>query len=90
MIRADADVAVIGSGFAGSLTALILTRMGLRVILLDKTRHPRFAIGESSTPAADLVLASLCDRYDLPLLKPLCKYGTWQRECPQFACGLKR
>jgi FADH2 O2-dependent halogenase len=90
MIRADADVAVIGSGFAGSLTALILTRLGLRVVVVDKARHPRFAIGESSTPAADMVLANLCDRYNLEALKPLCKYGTWQRRYPEIACGLKR
>jgi FADH2 O2-dependent halogenase len=90
MTRADADVAIIGSGFAGSLTALILTRLGLRVVVIDKARHPRFAIGESSTPAADMVLANLCDRYDLGALRPLCKYGTWQRRYPGIACGLKR
>jgi FADH2 O2-dependent halogenase len=86
----DTDVAVIGSGFAGSLIALILAKLGLRVVVLDKARHPRFAIGESSTPAADFVLASLCERYGLDGLRPLCKYGSWQRELPGIACGLKR
>lgn len=86
----DADVAVIGSGFAGSLMALILAKLGLRVVVLDKARHPRFAIGESSTPAADFVLASLCDRYGLEGLRPLCKFGSWQHELPGIACGLKR
>ena len=56
MRRADADIAIIGSSFAGSLLAQILNAMGLRVVMLDRGRHPRFAIGESSTPAADLVL----------------------------------
>ena len=90
MSRTDADVAVIGSGFAGSLMALILTRLGLRVVVIDKARHPRFAVGESSTPAADMVLARLCDNYGLDALLPLCKYGTWQRTYPHIACGLKR
>lgn len=90
MRRVETDVVVIGSSFAGSLTALILRRMGIDVVLIDRQRHPRFAIGESSTPAADLVLADLCDRYDLPRLKPLAKYGTWRDTHPELRCGLKR
>ena len=50
----DADVAIVGSGFAGSLTALALRRQGRSVVLLERGRHPRFAIGESSTPLANL------------------------------------
>ena len=49
-IRIDTDVAVIGSGFGGSLTALALRARGQRVVLIERGRHPRFAIGESSTP----------------------------------------
>ncbi len=86
----DCDVIVLGSGFGGSLTALLLSRIGLRPVLIDRGRHPRFAIGESSTPVADLVLSDLCERYDLPRLKPLAKYGTWQRTYPELRCGLKR
>jgi FADH2 O2-dependent halogenase len=51
--RLDTDVAVVGSGFAGSLVALALTRRGRRVVLVERLRHPRFAIGESSTPLAN-------------------------------------
>lgn len=90
MIDETADVAVIGSGFGGSLAALVLSRLGLRVILVDRAAHPRFAIGESSTPVADLVLGDLTDRYDLPRLAPLAKYGTWQAAYPHLGCGLKR
>jgi FADH2 O2-dependent halogenase len=54
--RIDADVAIVGSGFAGSLTALALLRRGQRVALVERGRHPRFAIGESSTPLANLLL----------------------------------
>ena len=83
----DADVAVVGSGFAGSLIALALTKRGRRVVLVERGRHPRFAIGESSTPLANLLLEELADRYDLPRIRTFSKWGTWQREHPGVACG---
>ncbi|HEX5106028.1 MAG TPA: FAD-dependent oxidoreductase [Pirellulaceae bacterium] len=86
----DCDVAVIGAGFAGSLLALIARRLGLRVVLLERDRHPRFAIGESSTPLANLLLEELADRYELPELLPFVKWGAWQRDRPEISCGLKR
>ena len=90
MIREAADVAIVGSGFAGSLMALILERQGRRVILLERGCHPRFAIGESSTPLTNLMLEDLCRRYGLPRLAPLCKYGSWREQYPDLVCGLKR
>jgi tetracycline 7-halogenase / FADH2 O2-dependent halogenase len=84
------DVAVVGSGFGGSLTALALRRRGKSVVLLERGRHPRFAIGESSTPLANLLLEELADRYDLPRIRPLSKWGTWRRSYPDVACGRKR
>lgn len=90
MTRVDADVAIVGSGFAGSLTALCLLRRGKRVVMVERGRHPRFAIGESSTPLANLLIEELADRYDLPRLRPFSKWGTWQRTRPEVACGLKR
>jgi FADH2 O2-dependent halogenase len=86
----DADVAIIGSGFAGALTALILRRQGRSVALLERGRHPRFAIGESTTPITNLVLEELADRWDLPRLRPFSKWGTWRAAYPEVACGLKR
>jgi tetracycline 7-halogenase / FADH2 O2-dependent halogenase len=90
MIRESVDVLVIGAGFAGSLTALLLQRIGRSVVLVDRGRHPRFAIGESSTPLADLALQSLAEEYDLPQFLPLCKYGTWKQQRPELTCGQKR
>ena len=90
MSRADFDVAVLGSGFAGSLAAILCRRAGRSVILIERGAHPRFAIGESSSPLANLLLESLCDRYDLPRIRPLSAWGSWQRERPEIACGLKR
>jgi tetracycline 7-halogenase / FADH2 O2-dependent halogenase len=90
MIKLDVDVAIVGSGFGGSLTALLLSRVGLSSVLIDRAAHPRFAIGESSTPNADLVLLELAREYDLPRIAPLAKYGTWKRTYPEIVCGLKR
>jgi FADH2 O2-dependent halogenase len=89
-MRVDADVAVVGSGFAGSLTALALRRIGRTVALVERGCHPRFAIGESSTPLANLLLEELADRYDLPRIRVFSKWGAWQRSRPDVAGGLKR
>jgi FADH2 O2-dependent halogenase len=84
------DLAIIGSGFGGSLTAMIARRLGLSVLLLERGTHPRFAIGESTSPLTNLLLEQLARRYDLPRLVPLTEYGKWQRSYPEIACGLKR
>ena len=84
------DVAVVGSGFAGSLAALLARRAGRSVVLIERGEHPRFAIGESSSPLANLLLEELADRYDLPRIRPLAAWGTWQRSYPEIGCGLKR
>jgi len=90
-MRVDAfDIAVIGSGFAGSLMAMIARRLNRSVVLIEKGSHPRFAIGESSTPLANLILEELAQRYDLPRVVPLTKWGTWQEHYPELGCGLKR
>lgn len=88
--RIDADVAVVGSGFSGSLTALALCHLGRRVALIERGRHPRFAIGESSTPLANLLIEELADRYELPGVKVFSKWGTWQAARPEIAGGVKR
>jgi FADH2 O2-dependent halogenase len=89
-MRVEADIAIVGSGFAGSLVALALRRLGRTVVLVERGRHPRFAIGESSTPLANLLLEELADRYDLPQIRVFSKWGTWQRSRPDVGGGLKR
>jgi len=90
LLSADYEIAVIGSGFAGSLLATIARRLGKSVVLLERGKHPRFAIGESSTPLSNLLLEELSTRYDLPKIAPLSKWGTWQEAYPEVGCGLKR
>lgn len=84
------DAVILGSGFSGSLLGWILAARGMRVAVLDARRHPRFAIGESSTPAADLLLARLAARHGLSALAPLAAYGSWQATYPHLGCGKKR
>lgn len=90
MSKQHFQIAVAGSGFAGSLMAMVVHRLGFSTVLIERGRHPRFAIGESSTPLANLLLEEISVAYDLPCVRPLCKWGTWQKQFPQLACGLKR
>ena len=84
------DVAIIGSGFAGSVLARILNRQGKKVLLLERETHPRFSLGESSTPLAGLCLERLAKRWDLPDLRDLATYGRWMDRLPHLRRGLKR
>ena len=76
----DVDVAIVGSGFSGALCALALRQLGRSVALIERGRHPRFAIGESTTPLTNLLLEELADRYELPHVRSFSKWGTWQRD----------
>ncbi len=89
-MKSDFDLAIIGSGFSGSLLAMIARRTHASVALLDRGAHPRFAIGEATSPMMNLIIGQVADRYDLPRLKPLTAWGEWQRSYPQLVCGLKR
>ncbi len=84
------DILIAGAGFAGSLTALVLHKQGFKVCLLEKGQHPRFAIGESSTPVTDMILRDLSVKYNLPWLYDFSRYGSWQLSHPEIVCGLKR
>lgn len=86
----DFDIAILGSGFSGSITALVVRRIGLRPIVIDSATHPRFAIGESSTPIAGMLLRDLGRRHSLPVLESISRYGDWKRELPEVRCGRKR
>jgi FADH2 O2-dependent halogenase len=84
------DLVIVGSGFGGSVMAMVARRLGLSVVLLEQGMHPRMAIGESTTPLSNLLLERISATYDLPRLASLAKWGSWQRTYPQIACGLKR
>ena len=50
--RADSSpqVIVIGGGPAGSSVSTVLAQQGVRVVLFERERFPRFHIGESLIP----------------------------------------
>ncbi len=84
------DIAIIGAGFAGSILAHIMATHGRSVALIDAVDHPRFAIGESSTPIADKLLQRLAQKHGIDTLAQLSTYASWQSSHPELACGLKR
>lgn len=52
------DIVIIGSGIAGSISAAILAKHGLKTLILDAGQHPRFSIGEAMPPRAACSCAS--------------------------------
>ncbi|MYF95240.1 MAG: FAD-dependent oxidoreductase [Holophagales bacterium] len=91
MIAAERrEIVIAGGGFAGSILARALHAEGRDVLLLERGRHPRFALGESSTPLANLALERLAVRYGFDDLWDLAAHGRWRRRLPEVGRGLKR
>jgi geranylgeranyl reductase family protein len=66
------DVIVIGGGPAGSATALLLSRSGYKVALLDQATFPRDKVcGEFISPAADAILERLGVLSEIEALSPV-------------------
>ncbi|HJP86647.1 MAG TPA: tryptophan 7-halogenase [Gemmatimonadaceae bacterium] len=89
-MRSSCEIAIVGSGFAGSLLARVLAVLGYDVALLERGTHPRFAIGESSTPLANLSLERIGIRYGLDDCYQLATHGRWLKHFPHLERGLKR
>src|SRR3989454_1740784 len=53
------DVVVIGGGPAGSTSSALIAQQGLRVVLFEREKFPRFHIGESLIPETYWVLKRL-------------------------------
>ena len=62
------DIAIIGSGIAGSTLGAILARQGLKVIIFESNSHPKFAIGESMILETSEIMRSMAQFYDVPEL----------------------
>ena len=83
-------VVIVGSGFAGSILARVARVAGHDVTLVERGSHPRFALGESSTPLAAIALERLAARYGLDDLHALAACGRWSARLPELRRGLKR
>jgi flavin-dependent dehydrogenase len=58
-VPTEADVVVVGGGPAGATAATLMAQQGLRVVLFERERFPRFHIGESLIPETYWVLKRL-------------------------------
>ena len=65
-IQTEFDIAIIGSGIAGSALGAILARQGQRVVIFEAKSHPRFAIGESLILETSEMMRALAHFYDVP------------------------
>jgi FADH2 O2-dependent halogenase len=83
------DVAILGSGIAGSMLGAILARQGRRVLLLDRGEHPRFALGESTVPHTSMLMRILGDRFSVPEIKHCSAFESLRRKVTS-SCGIKR
>ncbi|WP_433889043.1 NAD(P)/FAD-dependent oxidoreductase [Streptomyces sp. CA-111067] len=72
--RPTYDVAILGSGIAGSMLGAILAQGGASVLLIDADSHPKFAIGESTIPYTLVTLRTIAERYNVPEIKTLATF----------------
>ncbi|MEM7314856.1 MAG: tryptophan 7-halogenase [Planctomycetota bacterium] len=83
------DVLILGSGLGGTVTASILAKKGWRVLLIDSASHPRFAIGEATTPDISFLMKVLSKKYEIPELLNLTTFHKL-RDHVSSACGIKK
>jgi FADH2 O2-dependent halogenase len=86
----EREVVIVGSGFAGAILGRVLALEGRSVLIVEKGRHPRFALGESSTPLAAIALERLAARQGCGDLGALAAAGRWGRELGGLRRGVKR
>lgn len=83
--KATYDVIILGTGLAGSVAGTIMARHGAKVLLIDATSHPRFAVGESMTPQLVEWIHILAERHRIPELKSLASINASTRDiAPTF------
>jgi FADH2 O2-dependent halogenase len=85
----DFDVAILGNGLSGSMTAAVLAKQGVSVVLIDGEVHPRFAVGESTIPHTSLLISLIAEKYGVPELDHLV-YSKSLADHVCTTCGIKR
>ena len=69
------DVLIAGGGPAGAAAGLHAARLGLKALIIEKDRHPRFHIGESMLPQTSRALRRLGIEPLIQALPHVPKYG---------------
>jgi len=83
------DIIIMGTGIGGSMLGAVLSRHKLKVLMLDSETHPRFTIGEATTPDTNFRLKLLAHKYDVPEINYLSAFYPL-RDFISPACGVKR
>ena len=83
------DVIILGSSLSGTMAGAVLARHGLSVLILEKGMHPRFAIGEATTPDISFRFKNLSLKYDVPEFQNLAAFHKL-RDHVGPSSGLKR
>jgi len=83
------DVMILGSGLGGAMLAAILAKSGLSVLILEAETHPRFTIGEATTPDTNFRLKLLGLKYDIPEIANLSTFHDL-RDTVGPSSGIKR
>ena len=84
-----ADVVIIGSNISGSMLASILAKNGVRVIIVDPKPHPKFTIGEATTPDSSCRFRIVGEKYDIPEISYLSNFHDLKNNVSEN-CGVKR
>ncbi len=84
------DVAILGCGFEGSLLGIILARHGYKVLIVDASQHPKFALGESTVRHTWRTLKIIGERYDIPEIRKCFSSGEAVHKYVTSSCGIKR
>ena len=83
------DIAVLGTGIGGTLLSAILSRNGLRTVMIDGGTHPKFAIGESTTPDTTIRMKLMAQRFGVPEIANLSNFYSL-RDKVGSSSGVKR
>ena len=60
------DVAIVGGGPGGAATALYLLEAGVKPVILEKSKFPRYHIGESMTGECGACIRGLVEKLRKP------------------------
>ena len=75
MLSKVTDVVIIGSNLGGSLLANILAKNNISVIMVDPSPHPKFSIGEATTPDTSCKFKIISKKYDIPEINNLSNFN---------------